>query len=382
MKIGIITLPFNTNFGGILQNFALQKVLKDMKHEVVTIEKLKQYQLPFSRRYLAYIKRIIKKFIFQNNCEIFFERNEKERFEIITKEIRPFINRYIQLKKYKEFKDIRKNEYDAFIVGSDQIWRPIYFPDITKAYLSFAKKWNIKRIAYAVSFGTDKWEYNEEQSEKCKKLISLFDGVSVREFQGIELCKKYFNIDAVQVLDPTLLLSKEDYIKVFTEEKAPQSKGNFLVYILDSTEEKETIIQEISNSKGLIPFYTNNPEVENTKINVYKRIQPNIAQWLRGFHDADFVFTDSFHACVFSIIFQKPFLVYGNVERGLSRFFSLLCLFHLEDRIILNRNDFKKVQNKEINWKEVNIILEENKQKSFSFIKQHLIVQNKKAANK
>lgn len=372
MKIGIITLPFNTNYGGILQNFALQKILKNIGHEVSTIEKFNQYKLPLSKRYLAYIKRIIKKYILQRDCEIFFEKNEKERIKIITREIQPFIERYIQLKKYKKFKDIKKNEYEAFIVGSDQIWRPIYFRDIANAYLSFTKGWNVKRIAYAASFGTDQWEYRKAQTKKCKKLISLFDGISVRELQGVELCKKYFNIDAVQVLDPTLLLTKEDYIKVFTEENISQSKGNFLVYILDKTEEKEKIIQEISILKKLTPFYTNNPNVENIRIKVFDRIQPSIAQWLRGFYDADFVFTDSFHACVFSIIFQKPFLVYGNTKRGLSRFFSLLSLFHLEDRIILNINDFKKIQNKEINWEKVNTILKEKQNESLNFLKSHL----------
>ena len=331
MKIGIITLPFNTNFGGILQNFALQKVLKDMGHEVVTIEKFKQYKLPLHKRYLAYTKRIIKKYVLLRNCEIYFEKCEQERLKIITREIQPFIEHHIHMKNYRTFKDIKENEYDAFVVGSDQVWRPIYFRDIASAYLSFTKGWNIKRIAYAVSFGTDEWEYNEEQSKKCKELISLFDGVSVRESQGVTLCKKYFNADALQVLDPTLLLSKEDYIKIFTEEKAPQSKGNFLVYILDRSEEKDKIIKQISTSNRLKPFYTNNPEVENTKINVFNRIQPSMGQWLRGFHDAEFVFTDSFHACVFAIIFQKPFIVYGNTGRGLSRFSSLLSLFHLED---------------------------------------------------
>ena len=372
MKIGIITLPFNTNFGGILQNFALQKVLKDMGHEVVTIEKFKQYKLPLHKRYLAYTKRIIKKYVLLRNCEIYFEKCEQERLKIITREIQPFIEHHIHMKNYRTFKDIKENEYDAFVVGSDQVWRPIYFRDIANAYLSFTKGWNVKRIAYAASFGTNEWEYKKEQTEKCKRLISLFDGISVREFQGIELCKKYFNIDAVQVLDPTLLLTKEDYIKVFTEENISQSKGNFLVYILDRTEEKEAIIREISTSKGLTPFHVNNPEVENTKTNVFNRIQPSIGQWLRGFYDAEIVFTDSFHACVFAIIFQKPFLVYGNTKRGLSRFSSLLSLFHLEDRMILNINDFKKIQNKDINWEEVNTILKEKQNESLNFLKAYL----------
>lgn len=372
MKIGIITLPFHKNFGGILQNFALQKVLKNIGHEVITIEKFKQYKLPLHKRYLAYTKRIIKKYVLLRNCEIYFEKCEQERLKIITQEIQPFIEHHIHMKNYRTFKDIKENEYDAFVVGSDQVWRPIYFRDIANAYLSFTKGWKVKRIAYAASFGTDQWEYRKAQTKKCKKLISLFDGISVRELQGVELCKKYFNIDAVQVLDPTLLLTKEDYINVFTEENISQSKGNFLVYILDRTEEKEAIIREISTSKGLTPFHVNNPEVENTKRDVFDRIQPGMDQWLRGFYDAEFVFTDSFHACVFAIIFQKPFLVYGNTGRGLSRFSSLLSLFHLEDRMILNINDFKKIQNKDINWEEVNTILKEKQNESLNFLKAYL----------
>lgn len=369
MRIGIITLPFHLNHGGILQNFALQKVLKDMGHEVVTIEKEKSILLPLKKRYLAYIKRILKRYILRNQCEIFFEKNENERYKIISSEIRPFIAKYISVKKYNQFSSIRQGEYDAFIVGSDQIWRPLFFPEIQSAFLDFAQKWNILRIAYAASFGTETWEYNEQNTTKCKELISHFDAVSVRESQGVLLCKKYFHIDAVHVLDPTFLIKKEDYIEIFTKDHTPKSKGNLLVYLLDKTAEKDNMVNQIAIQKQLKPFTINNSEIYNNQIDTYKRIQPSIAQWLRGFYDADFVITDSFHACVFSIIFQKPFLVYGNISRGLSRFTSLLSLFHLENRMVHNVDDLNNALQNKINWEEVNAILKEKRKESISFLK-------------
>lgn len=374
MKIGIITLPLHINHGGVLQNFALQKVLKDMGHKVFTIEIEKEYLLPLKKRYLAYIKRILKRFILRQPCEIFFEKNENERYKIISSEIHPFIKQYIQIKQYNQFSSIKKDEYDAIIVGSDQVWRPRYFKDIKNAFLAFAQQWNIIRIAYAASFGTDKWEYNTLQTQECQKLISHFDAVSVRELQGKLLCKKYFHTDALHALDPTLLIKKEDYIEIFTNENTPKSKGNLLVYLLDKDIEKENIVNEIAIEKKLIPFYVNNTNVYNRNISTKDRIQPGISQWLRGFYDAEFIITDSFHACVFSIIFQKPFVVYGNIDRGLSRFTSLLSLFHLENRMVHNIDELQNVLKNDINWTEINTILKEKQKESLDFLRSHLSI--------
>lgn len=374
MNIGIITLPLNVNYGGILQNYALQKILKDMGHQVTTIEEEIEFyhKLPTRKKYFAYTYRILLRYIFQRKREIFFEKNENKRIKWAAKEIEPFTNKYITRKIYPSFQKIKETEYDAFVVGSDQIWRSSFLRNIETEYLSFARKWNVKRVAYAVSFGVSQWEYNKKQTKNCQKLIQLFNGVSVREKDGTVLCQKYLNQTAQHVLDPTLLLTKEDYIKIFTEDHTPKSKGNLLVYILDETPEKSEIINRMIQEKNLKPFTVNNPNALNHKVDMADRIQPCLQQWLRGFYDAEFVITDSFHACVFSIIFQKPFLAYGNAERGLSRFSSLLSLFHLEDRMILNANDFNKVQNKEINWEEVNFILKEKQKESIDFLKYHL----------
>ena len=335
MRIGILTLPLHTNYGGILQAYALQTVLERMGHEVHVIEKKRQpLSIPIQKIPFCYGKRIVKNII-GRKCPIFYERKYNREQPIIRQNTDKFIKKYIHIAEYDDFFDINESEYDAIVVGSDQVWRPKYFGQnrIENAYLKFAEGWNIKRIAYAASFGTDDWEYNSKQTSECGRLLRMFDAVSVREDLGVDLCKRYFGVEAQHVLDPTLLLVKEDYIKLFEAANTPKSNGNLLCYILDETEEKTALIKSIAGEKGLIPF---NVKSISDDINspLSERIQPSLEQWLRCFYDADFVITDSFHACVFSIIFNKPFIVYGNVNRGLSRFISLLNMFGLKDRLV------------------------------------------------
>lgn len=333
MKIGIITLPLHTNYGGILQAYALQAVLERMGHDVCLIEERRgPLSLPLWKAPLSYGKRILKN-ILGHPCPIFYERKVNRETPIVRQNTDKFINIYIKRRIVDSFSDLNENDFDAIVVGSDQIWRPKYFPHIEHAFLDFTKDWNIKRIAYAASFGTDDWEYNSKQTSECGRLLRMFDAVSVREDLGVDLCKRYFGVEAQHVLDPTMLLVKEDYIKLFEAANTPKSNGNLLCYILDETEEKTALIKSIAGEKGLIPF---NVKSISDDINspLSERIQPSLEQWLRGFYDADFVITDSFHACVFSIIFNKPFIVYGNVNRGMSRFISLLNMFGLKDRLV------------------------------------------------
>lgn len=356
MKIGILTLPLHTNYGGILQAYALQTVLERMGHEVHVIEeKRRPLSIPIQNMPFCYGKRIVKNII-GRKFPIFYEQKYNREQPIIRQNTDKFIKKYIHIAEYDDFSDIKELEYDAIVVGSDQVWRPKYFGlnQIENAYLKFAEGWNIKRIAYAASFGTDEWEYNSKQTSECGRLLRMFDAVSVREDSGVDLCKRYFGVEAQHVLDPTMLLNREDYIKLFEAADTPKSKGNLLCYILDETEEKKALIKRIADEKGLIPF---NVKSQSDDINspVSERIQPSLEQWLRGFYDAEFVVTDSFHACVFSILFNKPFIVYGNVDRGLSRFKSLLTMFGLEDRIITNVID--EVNSSEIDWNRVDRIL-------------------------
>lgn len=372
MRIGILTLPLHTNYGGILQAYALQTVLERMGHEVVVFDTPNKCPLPpLWKLPLSFAKRILLKSMGRID-RIFIERYNNSVQPIITKEIQPFIDEKIHRKVFTKFSKLDACDFDAIVVGSDQVWRSIYFipmwfgQPMENAYLSFTKGWNIKRISYAASFGTDKWEYNEKQTLHSREALQMFDAVSVREENGVKLCKQYFDVDALHVLDPTMLLDANDYIELFKQKQTPKSKGNLLNYVLDETDEIESLIKKVASMKKMVPFAVNNPyEGDNTKP-LNQRIKPSVETWLRGFYDADFVITDSFHACVFSIIFKKQFVVVGNKDRGMSRFESLLKLFGLEDRLVDVHCDVSILQ--QIDYDNVYSIYDKLKESSMIYL--------------
>jgi hypothetical protein len=371
MRIAILTQPLRYNYGGILQNFALQTVLKRMGHEVITLDPQRYYyrwwQHPIYTFHILwddFLQHILKgrplgkKFVFLYAlqfllCHLVF-RNEsweilqkkkidKER-RFLGKYTFPFVDRYIKRRDYSELKnDVRPDDFDAFVVGSDQVWRPEYNTNIRNMFLNFTKGWSVKRIAYAASFGVDSWRESKETTEYCKDMLHQFDFVSVREDSGVNLCKEFFCVDATLVLDPTLLLTKEDYISLLEIDKVSQSKGDLLVYILDYTDDKNKLIRRVSKEYNLTPFRVNS-DVEDYKLkDITKRIQPPIEQWIRGFYDAKIIVTDSFHACVFSIIFGKPFVAYINESRGTTRYKSLWHLLSLSGGLIVQSDEYSGV---------------------------------------
>lgn len=343
MKISILTLPLHANYGGIIQAYALQTTLERMGHEVSVISRPLRLS-PGRYAYVKYIKRFIWKYLLKRGNFVFLEKRYNRRQKLIETNTKRFISQYIKLKNIHSFDELVKDDVNAMVVGSDQVWRPVYFCGMFKsklenAYLEFAKDWDIKRVAYAPSFGTDEWEYDKEQTASCRRLIQMFDAVSVREESGVRLCKDYLGRTNVEwVLDPTMLLEKEDY-----ENLIPQglhADGDLMYYVLEETTDIRDLISKIAKKQSLKPFQTNANVVDASSLEeVYP--QPPVEQWLVGFRDAKLVVTDSFHACVFSILFHKPFVVIGNKGRGYSRFESLLKLFGLQNRLIEDVSQFK-----------------------------------------
>lgn len=327
MKIAIMTQPLGKNYGGIMQAYALQKVLKDMGHSPITIDyQSKKRGFIYQKVRLAY--RLAKKATGKRQAPI----NLESKIGYLTKHNQEFINANIVQSKYineskKLKKHFKKNSYDAVIVGSDQTWRPKYSPNIYDFYLDFiSKDKRIKRIAYASSFGVDDWEYSREETKKCAKLAKDFDAISVREQSGVDLCKEYLGVDSELVLDPTLLLEKEDYLALIGDRyKADKSEGVF-TYFLDKNEDKkkaaEYIANELSSRVYSCQAKHSLGDLNSNKLGDYK--MPAIQDWLASFANAEFILTDSFHGMVFSIVFGKPFLVIVNKERGSARFESLL----------------------------------------------------------
>ncbi len=171
------------------------------------------------------------------------------------------------------------------------------------------------------------------------------------------------------VLDPTMLLDADDYRKLYLEVHTPRSDGRLMTYILDDAPETQHLVQYVSKQLGLKVFSTNS-RYEDSAAPLRERIQPPVEQWLRGFNDAEYVVTDSFHACVFSILFRKQFVVVANSLRGNARIDSLLSMFGLEDRKV--DAAALTLPEKSINYDAVYAKLSKLRQESLEFLKRAL----------
>lgn len=377
MKIGIVTLPFNANYGGILQNYALQFTLKKMGHEVLTVSRFSK-TMSLSMRILTAGKRILKRIAGKN--VIVRTWPDKNELQIIWQNTNRFIAGNISLtetiESENDFKKLGKYGFEAWIVGSDQVWRPKYAPNLENHFLGFTAGENkLRRIAYAASFGVDDWEFSPKQTIKCSALAKKFDAVSVRENSGINLCKKHLKIDVCQVIDPTLLVSASEYKQLVEKTSAPDFKGKLVTYVLDKSPAKKELLNRIANELALetVSVMPKRFFREVGKKGISECVAPPVTDWIKSFMDAEFVVTDSFHGTAFSIIFNKPFVVVGNPKRGMARFHSLLETFGLEDRLVTENNDnISELIKKPVDYEKVNSILARKQDEAFEFLKNAL----------
>ncbi|WP_291062636.1 MULTISPECIES: polysaccharide pyruvyl transferase family protein [unclassified Empedobacter] len=373
MKIAIFTLPLrNYNYGGILQNYALQTFLiKNFNCEVQTID------YKFHSSIKAKCKSLIKDLILSRYSN--FKKNVNIEFEVFFKQhlsLSPFFHSYKDVNNY-----LAENKFNVLITGSDQVWRLDYaYGDIKKLmFLDFnSLDKDIKKLAYAASFGVDTWKYKNETAYVTNALDS-FDGIAVRESSGIDVCKDNFNLkDIKHLIDPTLLLHKEDYILNFSL-KDIQHK-NIYAYVLDNDTEKITALNQIKTKLNLDLNIIELASEFLFKVNYknYKKYDglkaESLPDWLQSFYSAKYVITDSFHGMVFSIIFNKPFIALGNKKRGMSRFQSLLKQLDLEDRLFYKIDETQIISklSEPIDYNKVNNLLNKEKNISLEYFKKFI----------
>ena len=381
MKIGILTQPLRNNYGCLLQNYALQHVLKAMGHNVETIDWLEE--VGRLRTMLARTKNTLLSYVCKNVEKPRYKPTAEEAAVIASNTMR-FVERNISVcpvhvAHREEFRSVdRLYCYDAYVVGSDQVWRPAYNAFITSMFLDFTERQDIRRIAYAASFGTSKWEFTPLMTEECARLSRRFDLITVREESGVTMCKEHLGVDATPVLDPTMLLNREIYERLVEEDRAPKSTGTLFHYILDPSDDKQRLINQLASRHRLQPFtvmprlHAENCTRHNVKNHIRDCIFPPVSSWLRGFMDAEMTVVDSFHGAVFSIIFNKPFLVVANSSRGNARFESLLGLLGLQERMISLDYATPDEWDKPIEWHSVNEVIKQQKEKSIALIRQGL----------
>lgn len=367
-KIVILTLPLSTNFGGNLQAFALQRVLVNLGFEVETLN----YRQKINSDTWKLVSTLKQKILFNKKIYHFF-RNELQiigaNHEKFIKEnlvYSPELNTLDNLKKY-----IDEKEFNIVIVGSDQVWRLPYSQRIYSYFLDFINDPKIKKISYAASFGVDYWEFDDEKTQHLKDFIKQFSAISVREDTAIKLCNEKLDVENVEeVLDPTLLLKAEDYKDLYKYEKSI-SKGKIFSYILDKTPEKEKILNEISIklNKQVVSIQPNKTKKESLFIkDLDSYVYPKIEIWVKGIAEAEFVITDSFHGTVFAILHNKPFISIINKERGAARFYSLLSKLNLTDRVISDYESLKLNSMSDIDYQNVNALLEKYRLNSYNFL--------------
>lgn len=351
MKIALLNLQYDNNYGGNLQRYALMEVLERMGHDVTHLNLRFNFNpQPWYVKLKRIPRRVIYKLFKNRHIDIFPEYHQQKEYEQQCSVTDLFYNRYIKHTRIIDSKEkLRKQQgYDLYLVGSDQVWRKtiaaVY--GIDTFFFDFLTE-NCRRVAYGVSFGTAVSELNEDDKRRLMSLYKKFEAVSVREPSGLQLLQSYgwTNPKAEWVLDPTLLLRKEDYEALIDEGNTVKSKGDLFCYILDNSKEKRKLIEEQANERRLVPFV----------LGLSDRV--SIEQWLRSFVDAKLIITDSYHGLVFSIIFNRPFILMRNKFRGNARFDAIFetCNISSDDGT-------------QLDWIEINKNIEEKREFSLNWL--------------
>lgn len=337
MKVAILTLPLHTNIGGILQAWALQTILEDMGHEArVLMPKRMKKEIPIDVK----LKRAILKFA---------GKLKEDKFK----------KKHIKFKWVDELSTHALRGFDVIIAGSDQVWRKKYFnyawgPTVSEnAFLAFCAHCDIRKISYAASLGIENWGFTIEETNRIKEALDYFDGISVRELSAVDIVKDATMHEPEYVLDPTMLIPAEKYIELVSKEMR-QSPGGIVSYILDQNTKKQGLVKAIYASKGL----------KHTALN---RSNVSVKEWIASIAMSELVVTDSFHGCVFAIIFNRPLIFVENQERGNARFNSLIRTFQIGRNFISSLEEY----NPEMEYSlpdNINDILSDLREKSRNFL--------------
>jgi hypothetical protein len=356
MKIGILTFwESQDNYGQLLQAFALQSYLEKMGNEVFLV---KYRRIPHvkKRTFGERVKNFdLKRFLESRFPSIGAASNHDSK---IDRYFDAFRETYINFsdKTYDTLEQLKAAppKADVYICGSDQIWNNSFSVSCEAFLLGFGEK-NVKRIAYAASFGMK--ELPLETERLFRDHIHNFDKVSVREKSGLNICKKLGYESAIWVPDPTMLFGKDDWLRLFPAGKAQErnyGKRLFLYTLGNSPiNERESYIEFANSLEDVEIFHVsaNNDFSGNS--------YPSIPDWIHTLSESDFVITNSFHGTLFSVLFNKNFVVLPNTgsKSGMNeRVISLLDKFDLEGRISyeFDQDNLNKLVFDEIDWSAVN----------------------------
>lgn len=321
-KVGIVTLHGYFNYGNKLQNYALKYILEKMGNSVTTTV-VENKNVPTSAKTI--IKNIVKKII--NNKivrDIIKDSNNDKRTNIFKEFSRKYLNEeFYEVENKNDLKEL--NKFDYFITGSDQVWNPRYYSKLPIYFLTFVSP--KKRLSYAPSISVN--ELPEVYIEDYKNWLMNMSAISVREKAGARIIKKITGIEAPVLVDPTMLLNRDEWLEIARPAINRPTTEYILTYFLGGpTGETKEKIEKLAKQKNM--------KIINLGLKHEKETyETGPAEFLDYINNANAFFTDSFHGVVFSIIMQTPFLVYERVSAEASmysRIETILESFGLSER--------------------------------------------------
>lgn len=353
-KVGIITIIDNNNYGNRLQNYALQENIKKLNLNVETIN-----NDPLFNNRDSLIVKIVKKI---KNIKINVKKIIKR---LIYKRYKCFLRFNKNITITKSIFNINKkyNQYNYIIIGSDQVWNPTFgrFSEFDLGNFNT----NAKKIAYAASFGIS--ELPNQYEKKAEEAFKHIDNISVREDAGKRIIEGLIKVDDVQVLiDPTMMLTSDEWDKVSRKPiNLKEEKKYILNYFLgELSVNRKKEIERIARE--------NNCEIINILDRKSPFYQTGPSEFLYLEKHAFLICTDSFHSCVFAMLYNRPFIIFDREENLISmnsRIDTLLSKFNLKNRkfdtIITN-------ENLEHDYTEAYKILDKERKKSTKFLKNAL----------
>lgn len=384
MKIGLVAVTYKDNFGSALQTYATQYVIEKLGHETRIFDIRGVHRGIMLKKIFYYAERLLNpieaKYLFANlksrsrkKASVASDRyasNMKVRHQMYSDfnkmwlKMFPAVNGWVGLRKLA-------SEMDAVIVGSDQLWRP---SNIVGGYftLEFVSD-DVKKISFSTSFGVP--ELPSRLHKHTKRFLSKIDYISVREDSGAEIVMKESGREAIVVCDPTMMLTAEEWMHI--QDDKPFAEGKYiLMYLMGDNPEQREFVKELSKQTGYriigllhgATYISSDEDVVNEKP---YNVGPS--EFINLIRNAEYVCTDSFHCCVFSILNSTKFFAFrrwpdGSKLSANDRLYTLLKFTGLESRLLDGKEDLSRCFNDQIDYSVVLTRVAERRKESMDFL--------------
>ena len=364
MKIGVSTIIDFDNYGNRLQNYASQQVIKGLGLNVITLPRIHKVG----------IKEKIKRLLYTPLIPIYNKSSRKDSIRLNPrlreKKFINFTKKYISppkhtVKSYEKFRLIG-GSCDFVITGSDQVWNYNFRPNLDIDFLQFVPK--EKRISYVASFGVS--EIPEQHQEKYIQYLNDMNRLSVREHAGQKIIRDLTGRDSKVLIDPTMMLNKEEWLQIVSKPKCAPNKKYLLTYVLgNQTEEFKVFVNKLAKEKDLEVLNLLNPYDKDIHC-----VDPGEFVYL--INHADVIITDSFHGAVFSILMETPFVIFERQDSNVSmnsRIDTLVTTFKMESRLSRHIKSVDDVYN--IEFTHIDEILKHEREKAINYLKSAFSIQ-------